>query len=83
MTSDVKINHNSDNHPSNKKKRVVLKPSKSDKNKNIGYSYKNCLYKNLKLENCATKRCTNKVHHLYQNNIDPSLYDGSFKNQIY
>ena len=33
MTSEVNANHNSDNHPSNKKKRAVLKPRKSDKNK--------------------------------------------------
>ena len=48
MTSEVNANHNSDNHPSNKKKGVVLKPRKSDKNKNNEYSYKNRLYKNLK-----------------------------------
>ena len=30
MTSELNANHNSDNHPSNKKKRVVLKPRKSD-----------------------------------------------------
>ena len=75
MTSEVNANHNADNHPSNKKKRAVLKPRKSDKNKNNECSYKNCLYKNLKLENCATKRCTNKLHHLCQNNIDNVSFD--------
>ena len=34
MSSEVNSNRNSDNHPSNKQKRVVLKPRKSDKNKN-------------------------------------------------
>ena len=33
MASEVNANHNSDNHPSNKKKGVVLKLRKSDKNK--------------------------------------------------
>ena len=56
MTSEVNANHNSDNHPSNNKKRVVLKPRKSDNNKDNECFYKNCLYKHLKLENCATKR---------------------------
>ena len=37
------------------------------------------LFKNLKLENCATKNCSNKLHHLCQNNIDQSSYDGSFE----
>ena len=62
MTSEVNANHNVDNNLSNKKKRVVLKPRKSDKNNEC--SYKNCLYKNIKLENCATKRCLNTLHHL-------------------
>ena len=65
-----------------KKKKVVLKPRKSDKNKDNECSYKNCLYKNLKLVDCATKRCKNKLHHLCQNNIDQSSYDGSFESHF-
>ena len=82
MTSEVNANHNSDNHPSNNKKRVVLKPRKFDNNKDNECSYKNCLYNNLKLENCATKRCTNKLHHLCQNNIDQSSYGNGFENHF-
>ena len=38
------------------------------------------MYENLKLENYATKIRTNKLHHLYQNNIDQASYDGGFEN---
>ena len=79
MTSEINANNNSDNHPSNNKKRFVLKARKSDNNKDDAYSYKNCVFKNLKLENCATKIYSNKLHHLYKNNIDQSSYDGGFE----
>ena len=51
----------------------------SDNNKDNGCSYKICLYNNLKLENCATKNCSNKLHHLCQNNIDNVLYNIDFE----
>ena len=54
----------------------------SDNNKDNGCSYKICLYNNLKLENCATKNCFNKLHHLCQNNIDNVSYDGGFEKKF-
>ena len=82
MTSEVNANHNSDNHSSNNKKRVVLKPRKSNNNKDNEWSYKNCLYNNLKLKNCAIKTYSNKLYHLCQNNIDQSSHDGGFENHF-
>ena len=54
----------------------------SDNNKGNGYSNKNCLIKNLKLENCATKNCSKTLHHMCQINIDNVLYDGDFESKF-
>ena len=63
-------------------KRVVLKPRKSNNNKDNECSYKNCLYNNLKLKNCAIKTYSNKLRYLCQNNIDQSSHDGGFENHF-
>ena len=54
----------------------------SDNNKNNGCSYMKCLIKNLKLENCAIKNCSNKLHHICQKHIDNVLYDGDFESKF-
>ena len=41
-------------------------------------SYQNCLYSTLILENCGTSNCTNKLHHICQQNIDEAQYNGNF-----
>ena len=42
-------------------------------------SYQNCLYQNLTLEHCGTSNCTNKLHHMCQQNIDEEQYNGQFE----
>ena len=42
-------------------------------------SYQIFLYHNLTLENCGTSNCTNKLYHIYQQNIDEAQYNGQFE----
>ena len=51
----------------------------SDKKQTKVCSYRNCLFENLKLEDCGNKHCSNKLHHMCQNNINNFQYNGEFE----
>ena len=46
------------------------------------YSYDNYLVKQLTLVVCAMKSFSKFFHHIYQNNIDQSVYDGDFEENL-
>ena len=45
-------------------------------------SYGNSLFKKLALVHCGTKHCSKILHHVCQNNIDNSFYDGDSENKF-
>ena len=71
---------NKDTIISKPKKRKTLDVTKiCDKKQKKVYSYSNCLFENIKLENCVIKNCSNKLHHVCQNNIDHVQYNCEFE----
>ena len=71
-----------------KKKKTTLSKQKKKtqkdidichKNKKEVCSYSNCLNGQIQLEDCAVNNCSNKLHHLFQNNIDNVSFDSQFE----
>ena len=54
---------------------------KSDNNKDKGFSYKNCLFKNLKIENCAIKTAP-KSYIICVITVDNVKYNGDFETKF-
>ena len=62
-----------------KKTKPINEENQPDLTNVVVCSYQNRLYPDLTLENCGTSNCTNKLHHMCQQNIDEEQYNGQFE----
>ena len=58
---------------------MIIRENQPDLSNVYMCPYQNCLYPNLMLENFGTSNCTNKLHHICQQNIDEAQYNGQFE----